>query len=145
MARRTDYPMSGSDLKLEPPYREAFEGVLSFSGFAETEKTLQRLENLWRQYQSASDKKGMDYCRRIAALGRRRAELISRNRRVSREKRLQKQEVAAWFKIWLETPDIFWDWLALRKRTAEFQEAFGSETVRESKLGDRDAAGSETP
>ncbi len=136
--------MSGSDLNLEPPYREVFEGVLSFSSFAETEETIRRLEKLWRQYQSASDKKGMDYCRQVAALGRRRAELISRNKRVSREKRLQKQEVATWFKIWLETPDIFWDWLALRKRTEEFRAVFESETGSESKLGDRNASGSET-
>ena len=86
----------------------------------------------------------MEYCRRIAALGRRRAELISRNRRVRREKRLQKQEIASWFKVWLETPGIFADWLALRKNTEEFQNLLQYETGRELKSGDQDASGSET-
>ncbi|MDM7997578.1 MAG: hypothetical protein QUT30_18045 [Acidobacteriota bacterium] len=86
----------------------------------------------------------MEYCRRIAALGRQRAELISRNHRVRREKRLQKQEIAAWFKVWLETPDIFADWLALRKNTEEFQKLLKLESGGELKSGERDASGSET-
>ncbi len=136
--------MSTRDLKLDPPYRDVLEGLLAFSSFAEAEETILRLENLCHQYRSASDKKGMEYCRRIATLGRRRAELISRNRRVRREKRLQKQEIASWFKVWLETPGIFADWLALRKNTEEFQNLLQYETGRELKSGDQDASGSET-
>ena len=123
--------MDRTHLQLEPPYREVFEGLLSFSSLADAEETLRRLEILCQQYLSASDKKGMEYCRRTAFLGRRRAELISRNKRVNLHKRLQKQEIATWFKIWLETPDLFWDWLSLRKNTPEFQELLKCESVRE--------------
>jgi len=136
--------MATRDLKLDPPYCDVFEGILSFSSFAEAEATLLRLENLCHQYKSASDKKGMEYCRQIAALGRRRAALISRNPRVRREKRLQKQEIAEWFKIWLETPDIFGDWLALRKNTEEFQKLLKFQSGHALKSGEKDAFGSET-
>jgi hypothetical protein len=108
-------------LDIEPLYREALTGVLAFSTFAETEETLRTLENLCRKYRAASDKKGVEYCRQIASLGRRRAELISRNRKVRLHKRLQKQEMANWFRIWLETPAIFEDWLTMRKNTDEFK------------------------
>jgi hypothetical protein len=37
------------------------------------------------------------------------------------QKRLQKQEIAHWFRIWLETPALFEDWLSLRKGTEEFR------------------------
>ncbi len=113
--------MARNDLEMESPYREVFSGVLAFSTFAETEETIRRLQNLYREYQSACDKKGEAYCRQIAFLGRRRAELISRNKRVSPNKRLQKQEIATWFRIWLETPALFDDWLAMRKSTEEYQ------------------------
>ncbi len=136
--------MPTHEFKLDPPYREAFEGILQFSTFAEAEETILRLENLCQQYRSASDKKGMEYCRQIAALGRRRAALISRNPRVRREKRLQKQEIAEWFKIWLETPDIFGDWLALRKNTEEFQKLLKFQSGHALKSGEKDAFGSET-
>jgi hypothetical protein len=105
----------------DPPYDRILTGVLSFGTFAETEETLARLENLRQRFLAASDKKGVEYCRRLGVLGRQRAEMIARNRRVDPSKRRQKQEVALWFRIWLETPEIFCDWLALRKKTEEFQ------------------------
>jgi hypothetical protein len=112
---------------IESPYSEELTGVLAFATFEETEKTLHTLENIYRKYRDASDKKGMEYCRRIASLGRYRAELISRNRKVSLPKRLQKQEIAEWFRIWLETPSLFKDWLSMRKSTDEFKKLSKSE------------------
>ena len=119
--------MPRKTLEIEPPYREALTGVLAFSTFAEAEATLQTLENLCRKYRAASDKKGVEYCRRIAGLGRYRAELISRNQKVAAQKRLQKLEIANWFRIWLETPAIFDDWLLMRKGTEEFKRILASE------------------
>ena len=119
--------MDRSALIIEPPYREIFEGLLSFSSFAAAEETLRLLESLRRKYQSAHDRKGVEYCRQIALLGRRRSEFIGRNKRVGLNKRLQMQEVAIWFKIWLETPAIFGDWLALRKDAEEFRKLLQSE------------------
>jgi hypothetical protein len=113
--------MARKALELESPYREALKGVLAFSTFAQAELTIKTLENLCREYRSASDKKGVEYCRQVAILGKNRAELISRNHRVSLQKRLQKQEMATWFRIWLETPALFEDWLLMRKSTEEFQ------------------------
>ncbi len=113
--------MAHKELNIEPPYSEALTGVLAFATLEEAESTLLTLENLCRKYRETSDKKGVEYCRRIASLGRYRAELIGRNRKVSLQKRLQKQEIAEWFRIWLETPAIFEDWLAMRKSTEEFR------------------------
>jgi hypothetical protein len=130
--------------KMESPYFEALTGILSFSSFAETERTLRRLENLCRNYEAASDKKGVEYCRGIALLGRHRAELISRNKRVSLGKRLQKQEIATWFRIWLETPAIFDDWLSMRKGTENFRKLLASESRSRPESGERNA-GTEIP
>jgi hypothetical protein len=126
-------------------YCDDLSGILSFSTFAEAEKTLKSLQILCRKYQSLSDKKGVEYCRQIASLGRKRAELISRNKRVSLPKRLHKQEIAAWFKIWLETPAIFEDWLIMRKNTEEFRKLLESESAQAPKSGDSYASGSQNP
>jgi hypothetical protein len=108
-------------LQFDAPYDALLEGILSFKTLAEAERTLEHLEDLRQRFCAESDKKGVEYCRQIGVLGRRRAELIARNRRVTPSKRLVKQEVALWFRIWLETPELFADWLSLRKRTQEFQ------------------------
>jgi hypothetical protein len=119
--------------EIESPYREALAEILSFSTFAEAEETIRRLDALCRNYRSADDPKGVDGCRRIAFLGRRRAELISRNMRVNPGKRMQKMEIAMWFRIWLETPAIFENWLAMRKTTGEFKKMQQMELSGKSK------------
>ncbi|MBN2317810.1 MAG: hypothetical protein JXR49_01980 [Acidobacteria bacterium] len=108
-------------MDMEKPYSDDLKRILVFSDFAEAEKSIRNLEKLCRKYTEASDKKGVEYCRKIALLGRRRSEFISRNKRVNLQKRREKQEIAEWFRIWLETPDLFEDWLALRKQTEEFK------------------------
>ena len=109
------------DLPFDPPYDQVFKGLLSFADFSATEETLRKLENLRQRFRSAGDKKGMDYCRHLAVLGRRRAGLISRNPRVSLRKRLRKREIESWFRVWLETPEVFEDWLALRKLPEDYR------------------------
>jgi hypothetical protein len=52
------------------------------------------------------------------------------------DKRLQKKEIAAWFSIWLETPDIFDEWLSLRKSTEEFRSIANSECFGSAESGD---------
>jgi hypothetical protein len=136
--------MNRRNLQIDPPYCEVFDGLLSFSSFAEAEVTINRLEKLYQQYMRASDKKGMEYCRQIASLGRRRAELISCNKRVSQHKRLHKKEIATWFQIWLETPGIFMNWLALRKNTEEFRKLLKLEEFSSSESGDRYGSGSKS-
>jgi len=112
---------------IDPPYESELQGVLSFRSFADAERTLSRLQELRQKYLAEGDDKGHEYCRQIALLGRRRAELIGRNPKVSEVKRKQKLEVAAWFRIWLETPDLWQDWLEMRKASRSFVELLQSE------------------
>jgi len=51
--------------------------------------------------------------------------MISRNRKVEEQKRKEKKEIAEWFRIWLEAPDTFFDWLEARKAAPEFHATFG--------------------
>ncbi len=134
--------MVSDAFEIEPPYRDAFLGILSFSSFAAAEETIKRLDGLRRKYLFTGDKRGVQYCRQIALLGRRRAEFIGRNNRVRLQKRLQKQEVANWFRIWLETPDIFDSWLQMRKSNAEFRDLLKSESMARSNRKGRHAANS---
>jgi Ni/Co efflux regulator RcnB len=51
--------------------------------------------------------------------------MIAGNQRVAPEKRREKEEIRQWFRVWLETPDSFFDWLELRKASPEFVQKFG--------------------
>ncbi len=110
----------------EDQYEEEFTDLLHFSTLDEAEMCLVRLDELLRKFQAARDRNEIERVREVALLGRRRAEMIARNHKVAPDKRAEKQEVARWFGIWLETPDAFFEWLEVRKRSPEFQDKFAA-------------------
>ncbi len=112
-------------------YDEELSDLLHFSTLAEAEMCLVRLDEIFRKFQSEHQRRGEERVREVARLGRRRAEMIARNHKVDPKKRAEKEEVARWFGIWLETPDAFFDWLEVRKQSPEFQKAFPAEFEEE--------------
>ena len=113
------------------PYEAMFRNVLRFADFAQAAGSIKRLESLRRQFASKKDEGGLRRVRETALKGKQRAQMISRNEAVDPRKRAEKEEIAGWFSIWLQTPEIFDDWVELRRRSAEFRERFdGAGTVQ---------------
>ena len=108
----------------EEEYEEEFEDLLHFKTLEDAEVSLTRLDELMRKFRAHGEKAAVERVLDVARLGKRRAEMISRNRKVDAHKRAEKEEIANWFRIWLETPDPFFDWLDLRKQSPEFQKKF---------------------
>jgi hypothetical protein len=106
-------------------YEEEFRDLLHFSSLGEAEMCLVRLDELRRRFEGAGERAAVERVMEVARLGRRRAEMIARNPRVDSAKRSEKTEILEWFRIWLETPEAFFDWLELRKQSPEFRERFG--------------------
>ncbi len=117
---------AGAFASIEEPYASQLKGVLHFHDFAAAEASLRNLDAAYREYVAAHDHKGIGCVRKILLKGKQRAERLAASRRVSEQKRREKREIAGWFRVWLENPDIFFDWLALRKQTEEFQGMFGN-------------------
>ena len=105
-------------------YEEEFQDLLHFSTLEEAEMCLVRLDELMRKFQAEGERAAAARVVEIAQLGRRRAEMIARNRKVDAAKRAEKQEVAQWFAVWLKQPDAFFDWLEIRKQSPEFLTRF---------------------
>jgi len=109
---------------MEEPYATRLKGVLEFRDLESAEAALRKLDALYREYGEATDRVGAELVRSLALKGKQRAASLGASPRVSPEKRREKQEIAAWFRVWLETPDLFFDWLELRKHSEEFQRMF---------------------
>jgi hypothetical protein len=86
--------------------------------------SIMRLDELMRKFQQHGERAAVERVLNVARLGKRRAEMIARNPKVESNKRAEKLEIASWFRIWLETPDAFFDWLDVRKQALDFQEKF---------------------
>jgi hypothetical protein len=108
----------------EEEYEEEFEDLLHFKTLEDAEVSLMRLDELMRRFRAHSEPAAVNRVLEVARLGKRRAEMIARNRKVEPRKRAEKEEIATWFRIWLETPDAFFDWLDVRKQSPQFQQQF---------------------
>jgi hypothetical protein len=53
-------------------------------------------------------------------------DLVQSSQRTSEKDRQLAAEIHQWLTIWLQNPQIFDDWFALRRKTAEFLQIFGS-------------------
>src|SRR5436305_445571 len=108
----------------EDQYEEEFEDLLHFKTLEDAEVSIMRLDELMRKFQVHGERAAVQRVLNVARLGKRRAEMIARNSKVEPQKRAEKIEIANWFRIWLETPDAFFDWLDVRKQSPEFRENF---------------------
>jgi hypothetical protein len=108
----------------EEQYEEEFEDLLHFKTLEDAEVSIMRLDELMRKFQAHGEHAAVERVLGIARLGKRRAEMISRNHKVEPHKREEKVEIANWFRIWLETPDAFFDWLDVRKQSSDFRARF---------------------
>jgi hypothetical protein len=115
-------------------YEEEFSDLLHFSTLEEAEMCIVRLDELHRKFMREKEPQAIERTREVARLGRRRAEMISRNKKVDARKRAEKEEIAHWFAIWLETPEAFFDWLEVRKQAPEFTQKFGDGTSVDTDL-----------
>ena len=120
-----------SDPVMPEPYANRLKGILEFRDLASTEMSLQRLDEIFREYSEVGDLQGIKFVRALVKKGRLRARALASSPRVQASKRQEKQEIAYWFQVWLETPDLFADWLALRKSSDEFRKLFGVGDVAE--------------
>lgn len=108
----------------EEQYEEEFEDLLHFKTLEDAEVSIMRLDELMRKFSAHGENAAVERVMGIARLGKRRAEMISHNHKVEPHKREEKVEIANWFRIWLETPDAFFDWLDVRKQSPDFRARF---------------------
>jgi hypothetical protein len=116
--------------RTQDPYEPMFRNVVKFSNFEEAAGTIRRLENLRKQFARKGDREGLRRVSEAALKGKRRAQMIAHNAKVVERKRAEKAEMAEWFTVWLNQPEIFEDWLALRRRSKDFRARFESEDIQ---------------
>ena len=115
---------------MEEPYAGRLRHLLQFHDFESAEASLRKLDEVYREYRQASDQIGTGLVRALLQKGKLRAGSLAANPRVSADKRAEKREIATWFRIWLETPDLFFGWLELRKASEEFRRLFGEANAK---------------
>lgn len=112
------------DRASQRPYDAAMRNVMQLDSLRSTLTSIRRMENIRRKFTSAGDKHGLRYVRETAIRGKNDA-LESAKRSPEAVERLRQAEIADWLTIWLQTPDMFETWVAMRQRSGDFIGKFG--------------------
>jgi len=94
-------------------------------GLQEAESLIKGLEKMRVRSARAGDKESEIQVRTLAIEAREAAVSSSRNRVVDESVRAEQAELASWLGIWLQTPELFQQWLELRKSSPDFKQIFG--------------------
>lgn len=110
--------------RMESPYDAMFRNILKFSDFKQTLISIRRLENLRKKFAAENDKEGLHRVRETAMKGKQRAQMIAGNEKVDEKKRAEKAEIAEWFTLWMQSPEVFENWVLLRRNSKDFKKNF---------------------
>lgn len=113
------------DWASERPYDAALRGLLKLDDLARSLESIRRAENLRRKYAVDKDTEGVRLLRRAVIAGKNEAVKRARSRSAEAVDRQIADEIADWLTIWLQTPEVFEDWVALRRESRPFVEKFG--------------------
>jgi len=94
-------------------------GEIDFTTMARSLESITKLDDLYRQFVAENDTAGVQQLKEFARDWK--AEL-KRPRTIALE-----VEVAEWLTIWLQTPQMFAEWLDLRLKSPGFKAKFGSQ------------------
>ena len=108
------------------PYDGALRNVVRIDDLKSTLTSIRNLENLRRKYAKENDKQGLRLVREIAIRGKQTAAETAEKKGLDETTRFVNAEIAQWFTVWLQTPQVFENWVTLRQRSPDFIEKFGS-------------------
>ena len=104
-----------------------FRDVLDFSDLSLAFESVVKLEEKRMQLQVDNDATGLKELRDIVVAARKDLLLRARSKIIDGGVREQQKEISEWLAVWLQSPELFSDWLDLRRRSPEFRKKFGEE------------------
>ncbi|MFN7949125.1 MAG: hypothetical protein U0Z53_27475 [Blastocatellia bacterium] len=105
-------------------YHRRFVDVLRCTTLATAESAIRGIDELCRRYEKQQDRAGLRAAREAVLSAKRHALELAGQEETDPQQRAVYAEMAQWFTIWLQTPDVFETWLELRKNSAEFRKTF---------------------
>ena len=105
-------------------YENVFARFLENDDLTEAEKSIRGIDELYRKFNQAGDRAGVRFAFEAARSAKQNATELSQLADLSAAQRRQQAEIAQWFTVWLQTPDLFTEWVRLRKASAEFKNLF---------------------
>lgn len=104
--------------------KQEFRSELDFVDLSAAFNSVVKLEEKRLQLQVDEDATGLKELREIVTAARKDLAMRSRSRILEAAIREQLKEISEWLTIWLQSPELFSDWLDLRRHSPEFVRKF---------------------
>ena len=109
----------------ENEQKRPFRQELDFSDLASAFESVVKLEERRLQLEIVNDETSLKELREAVVAGRKDLLLRARSKIIDGGVREQLKEISQWLTVWLQSPELFSDWLDLRRRSPEFRRKFG--------------------
>jgi hypothetical protein len=104
---------------------ESTAAKFSFATLADTVESLRALEKLRKELSHKQDVRGLRDLRDAVLKSKQDRALVAASLVLSETERAEAKEIAGWLGVWVRTPELFADWLDLRRSSPEFRKRFG--------------------
>ena len=111
--------------KSDKPHDAALRTVLRLGDLRSARSTIRDLENLRSKFNADRDKEGLSQLRETALRGKSEVNEVAKSLKTEALDRQIAIEISQWLSLWLQTPELFDSWVAIRQNTAVFRETFG--------------------
>ena len=88
------------------------------------EALIKALEKLRKASERSGDQIALEQAREMVINARQLAESLVKDRTLDPMERTEQAELAEWLKVWIQTPNLFEDWIELRRRSPDFCKKF---------------------
>ncbi len=101
-----------------------FNDGLDFCDLSSAFESVLKIEERRLQLKSNNQVKGLAELRDIVAAARRESLLRATSKILEENELRQAKEISEWLRVWLQAPELFSDWLDLRRRSPDFRKKF---------------------
>lgn len=99
--------------------------TLRFESLSVAAQSMNECEALRKELAEHRDKNGLRELRDCLVLSRQELLLMAASKLIPESERAEAKEIAGWLDVWLRTPELFIDWLELRRASPQFRKRFG--------------------
>ena len=108
----------------ENEFDALFRNILRFDTFEQAIATIRNLENVRKRFLKDDDTTGLRTLREVTLHGKKDLLAAADKPKTASEIQNRNAEIANWLTIWLQTPDVFENWIKLRMRSPDFEQKF---------------------
>ena len=107
------------------PYDSMLLNLLDAADLNTTLSSIRQMENLRRKFAGEDDREGLRRLRALAIEEKDKQISLSEKAGVEGGRRIRAREIADWLTLWLQSPELFESWVALRRRSEDYISKFG--------------------